>query len=274
MRQPLTNQPDRPRHPLIVLQVVLIGLLVISLTLGALLEGEDSASPTEATTFTPTVMAATATKAVTETSSPATPTLEPTSTTPATFTASPSATATPEREPIARSGAGDSVFYPQKWVGPALVSIGYDGAGPLTVWTQNDNAQREDMLVNVAGAYHGNSVIDLLGTQRILRFEVRTAGQWNIVVLPLSSAMHLTIPGSIQGAGDDIVVLDGPFAPDLLTVDASTSIGDLSVFAYGEQRDQVIGAVAPYAGTVSIRRDTSVLAVKARGPWRLEITTR
>jgi hypothetical protein len=107
-----------------------------------------------------------------------------------------------------------------------------------------------------------------------LRFEVRTADAWSIVVLPLSAALHLTTPGAIQGNGDDVVVLDGPFAPDLLTVDASTSLGDFSVYAYGSQRDQVIGAVAPYTGTVSIRRDTTVLAVRSSGPWRLEITTR
>ncbi len=172
------------------------------------------------------------------------------------------------------TGRGDSVFYPQKWIGPAVVRISYDAAGPLAVWTQNDNAEREDLLANVVGPYHGNSVIDLLGTQRILRFEVRTAGDWTIEVLPLSAALHLTIPGAIQGAGDDVVVLEGPFAPDLLSIDASTANGDFSVLAYGSQRDQVVGAVGPYTGTVSVRRDTTVLAVKSSGPWRLEITTR
>jgi hypothetical protein len=169
---------------------------------------------------------------------------------------------------------GDSIFYPQKWIGPAVVRISYDGTGPLTVWTQNDNAEREDMLVNVVGPYHGNSVIDLLGSQRILRFEVRTSEAWTIEVLPLSAAMHLTIPGAIQGKGDDVVVLEGPFTPDLLSVDAPTVTGDFSVFAYGAQRDQVIGAVGPYSGTVSIPRETTVLAMKSLGPWRLEITTR
>ena len=270
----MTTQPDRLRNPLVIVQVVLIGLLVISLTLGALLEGDDPATRTEAATFTATPAQITATGAAAAAVSPATSTVEPTSTVQPTLTAPPSPTATPAREPIVHAGRGDSIFYPQKWIGPAVVRIGYDGAGPLVVWTQDDNAEREDMLVTVAGPYHGSSVIDVLGSQRILRFEVRTADAWTIEVRPLSAALHLTIPGAIQGTGDDVVVLDGAFAPDLLTVDASTSIGDFSVFAYGAQGDQVIGAVAPYAGTVSIRRDTTVLAVKSSGPWRLEITTR
>ena len=216
----------------------------------------------------------TATATSTDMASAGAPTLESTPSTVPTLTESPSPTSTPPREPILRAGSGDLVFYPQKWIGPAVVRVGHDGAGPLTVWTQNDNAEREDMLVNAIGPYHGNSAIDLLGSQRILRFEVRTADAWTIEVLPLSAAIHMTIPGAIQGAGDDVVVLEGPFAPDLLTMDATSVSGDLSVLAYGTQRDQVIGAVGPYTGTVSIRRDTTVLAVKSTGPWRLEITTR
>jgi hypothetical protein len=274
MKQTVRTQPERPRHSLAVVQITLIGLLVISLTLGALLEGDESAVATVAATATATPVQMSPTAAATDTSGPATRTLEPTPTSPPTQTESPSPTATPPREPIVHSGRGDSVFYPQKWIGPAVVHVGYDGAGPLTVWTQNDNAEREDLLVNSVGPYQGNSVIDLLGTQRILRFEVRTADAWTIEVLPLSAALHLSLPGAIQGVGDGVIVLEGAFPPDLLSVDAPTVTGDFLVFAYGTQRDQVIGTVGPYSGTVSIRRDTTVLAVKAVGPWRLDITTR
>ena len=274
MMHTVTTQPDRLRNPLVVVQVILIGLLLLSLTLGALLERDERAAPSATATLTATQAEMTATVASTDTAGPATSTLESTATALPTQTSSPSPTATPPREPILHTGIGDSVFYPQKWIGPAVVRIGYEGAGPLTIWTQNDSAEREDMLVNIVGPYHGDSVIDLLGNQRILRFEVRTAEAWTIEVLPLSAAMHLTIPGAIHGADDAVVVLEGAFAPDLLTVDAPTATGDFSVLAYGAQRDQVIGAVGPYAGTVSIRRDTIVLAVKAHGPWRLEVTTR
>jgi hypothetical protein len=274
MMQTVTIQPDRPRNPSTVVLIILIGLLVISLTLGAVLEGDQAAAPTIAATPTPTEAEKSPTAVLTDTAGPATPALESTPTAPATAIETPSPTATPPREPIVHSGSGDSVFYPQKWIGPAVVRVSHDGAGPLTVWTQNDNAEREDMLVNVVGPYRGNSVIDLLGIQRILRFEVRTADAWTIEVLPLGAAMHLTIPGAIQGAGDDVVVIEGPFPPDLLSVDAPAVTGEFTVLAYGTQQDRVIDAVGPYNGTVSIPRDTTVLAVKAVGQWRLEITTR
>ena len=43
MMQTVTTQPDRLRNPLVIVQVVLIGLLVVSLTLGAVLERDDRA---------------------------------------------------------------------------------------------------------------------------------------------------------------------------------------------------------------------------------------
>jgi hypothetical protein len=86
--------------------------------------------------------------------------------------------------PILRTGIGDSVFYPQKWVGPAIVRITYGGAGALVVWSQNANGDREALLANTTGPYRGDSLIDVLGSQRTLRFEVRTAGAWQIEVCP------------------------------------------------------------------------------------------
>ena len=267
------NQPERPRNALTVIQIILVCLLVISLTLAALFESNTSSSPTLTLTATTENEQPTATMEFTIPSA-GTAAVQSTPTTGATEPERPSPTATPPREPIVHTGTGDSVFYPQKWVGPALVRISYSDAGPLAVWTQNDNGERDDLLVSSVGPYHGNTVIDMLGTQRILRFEVRTAGAWTIEVLPLSAALHLTIPGTIVGAGDDIVVLQGPFAPDLLSVDAQNLSGEFLVTAYGTQRDQVVSATGPYAGTVSIPSDTVVLAVKATGPWMLEITTR
>lgn len=270
--QTVPTTPDRLRDALLIIQVLLIGLLVVSLALGVIMEGEAPVVPTVTGTTTP---------AEARPSSPAPGVTDQATSTPemppavaSTRTALPLPTETPAREPITRTGIGDSVFYPQKWVGPAVVRISYDGDGPLAVWTQNDNAEREDQLANSVGPYHGDSLIDLLGSQRILRFEVRTAEAWQIDVLPLSVALHVAVPGAIQGAGDDVVVLEGPYNPDLLSVDASIAAGDFSVYAFGAQRDQVIGTTAPYTGTVSIPHDTTVLVVKSAGPWRLDISTR
>ena len=54
MMQTVTTQPDRLRNPLVIVQVILIGLLGVSLTLGALFERDDRAEPTVVATSTAT----------------------------------------------------------------------------------------------------------------------------------------------------------------------------------------------------------------------------
>jgi len=270
----VATKPDRLRDALLIVQILLIGLLVVSLTLGAIMERETPLADPPTPTQTPTQPEPSTASTLAPTSASGTATREELLVETSTPTTLPSPTETPLREPITRTGIGDSVFYPQKWVGPAVVRISFAGKGPLTVWTQNDNGEREDQLTNSVGPYHGSSLIDLFGSQRILRFEVRTSEAWQIDVMPLSAALHVALPGAIQGVDDDVVVLQGPYSPDLLTVDAPTAAGDISVFAFGSQRVQVIGTSGPYAGTVSIPHDTTVLVVRSTGSWRLEITTR
>jgi len=93
-------------------------------------------------------------------------------------------------------------------------------------------------------------------------------------VLPLTQARHAAIPGTIEGTGDEAIVLQGPNAPDLLQADASAAAGDFVVWIFSDTRDLVIDAVAPYVGTLAIPRDATAIGIKAQGPWRLEISTR
>jgi hypothetical protein len=268
-------KPQRSRTTLLILQIVLIGMLIAALTLSALAERQAATpTPTVDVSDLSTLAAVTEQALATQTVAASTPTLELSPTPPATETPAASPTPTPQRVPILRTGIGDSVFYPQKWVGPAVVRITYDGSGTLVVWAQNANGDREALLANTTGPYRGDSLIDVLGSQRTLRFEVRTAEAWQIEVLPLTEALHTTAPSTVSGTGDQVLVVDGSLPPDLLVVDASTATGSFSIWAYGDSGGPVITAAAPYAGTVALPRRTTALAVKAVGPWRLEITTR
>ena len=268
-----TGKPEAWRSPLLLILILLVGLLFATLTLSAIREGS-------APGLTPTLdVSAINTRAMsgerirlTQTAQAWTPTPEPSPTSTSTNTPPPSPT--PPRVPILRTGTGDAVFYPQKWIGPAVVRISYDGSGPLLVWTQNDNAEREDLLASTTGPYHGDSLIDFLGSQRTLRFEVRTGEAWQIEVLPLTEARRAALPGTISGIGDEAIVFDGSYVPDLMTVDASGATGSFTVWAFGQGREQVVVNPAPYSGTVALPMGTTALAVKAQGPWSLDITIR
>ena len=107
-----------------------------------------------------------------------------------------------------------------------------------------------------------------------LQLEVRAAESWQIELLPLTSALHEAVPGIIEGTGDDVALFQGSEAPDLLNADASTANGIVVVWAFGDAGALVINDVAPYVGTVPLPRDATAIAIKASGPWRLEVTTR
>ena len=257
------------------LQLALVGMLVVALILTAVAE-RNAASATPTAGFEPFAPTASpgARAPLTSTPDVSTATAEDTPEPTDTPVPTPSPSPTPQREPILRTGSGDSVFYPQKWIGPAVVRITYDGQGPLGVWTQNDNGEREDQLANSAGPYRGDSLIDFSGSQRILRFEVRTAGYWQIEVLPLSLARHAAVPAAIDGSGSEAIIFDGPYSPDLLQADAPGVTGEFAIYAFGSTRVPLVQTIGPYAGTVPFPRGTTALAVKATGPWHLEVTTR
>jgi len=181
-KRAVMSKSEFARGPLLIVQIILVAALVTALVLAAMNETDAPAapaapaSPTSQATHSPSTAPVLAT--MTEIVPASTSTTEPTPT--ALRTETPVPTATPPREPIVRVGSGDLVFYPQKWVGPAVVRIRYEGDGPFVVWTQNNNGEREDLLANSAGAYRGDSLIDFAGSQRTLRFEVRAqeAGSW------------------------------------------------------------------------------------------------
>jgi hypothetical protein len=268
----MITRSDPARTPLLIVQIILVAALFVTLTLAALSDrGPDAVTPASPTAATHTQVVVTPSAALTPTATASaaaaasTPTLPPTE--------APLPTPTEQREPIVLTGSGDSIKYPQKWIGPALVRINHSGDGPFLVWTQDQNAERVDLLAKSPGPYQGASLIDFTGAQRTLRFEVRAAGTWQIQVLPLSLARHENVPGLFQGTGDEAVVLQGA-PPDLMTVDASSATGELSIWSYGRTEDLLVNTTAPYMGTVAIPKDAAGLGVKASGPWSIEITTR
>ena len=281
MTQATSPKGDATSRRLLIVQLMLVGMLLTALTLAAIADRQAPAG-TPAAQPTPTAApgSATAEQLPSPSAEPpaATPTNTPrptiTLTATITHTAGPTPTPTRPPEPITRTGTGDSVFYPQKWIGPAIVRILYDGSGPFAAWTQNDFGQREDMLANSLGSYHGESLIDFMTNQRTLRLEVRTKESWHMEVLPLSAARRASVPGVITGTGDEVVQLDWTSAPDELSADATSAWGNFRVWAYAQPSSLIINVVVPYSDSVTLPPNTTALAVKAVGPWRLEVTTR
>jgi hypothetical protein len=128
--------------------------------------------------------------------------------------------------------------------------------------------------VNTIGKYEGTRPLDFLDGEHTTRFSIESSGAWEIRVLPLQQIRRVTIPGTFEGNGDDVVYLQGTGNPDLLKVDASKAKSNFVIWAYGNTRDLVVNEIAPYTGVVIVSRDTFVLVIEAEGNWLIEVTTK
>ena len=261
--QSTTASPKKSRNIIILGIAGFFALCCICIGLRALSGGTQASAPTE----TRAPIEAVVTIAPTNTSAP-TDTPEPTE------TPLPTPTSTPVPEPISLTGSGDSVLDFQKWDGPAIIKVVHNGGGNFVIWNDDANGEHMDLLVNTVGQYQGTLPLDFMEGEFTARFEVTAGGPWEIHVLPLDSVRREEIPGTFTGTGDDVIVLTGSALPDLLKADASTARGNFVIFTYGDNRDLVINEIAPSTGTVTVGRDTILLAITADGAWSIEVTAR
>lgn len=228
--------------------------------------GNANAPAASPTTLQPIV---TATLTIEPTQAP--PTNSPTPENTATSVPSP----TPEPEPITLTGTGDSVVDVAKTSNyPAILKAKYSSGGNFAILNYGPNNERIDLLVNTIGAYEGTVPLDFRTSEHTVRLEITASGPWEIQILPVSQARHATIPGTIQGIGDDVIYLDGS-NPDTIKADASQGSGNFAVFSYSDSGiDLVFNEIAPYTGTALLNNTTFLISVTAEGNWSLEITTR
>ena len=129
-------------------------------------------------------------------------------------TATPTVAPTPTPEPIAITGTGDAVVDIQREHSPAIVRITGNAEGRHFAVKSYDRENNPlDLLVNTAEPYEGIRPLDLKETEHTTRLEIKAVGDWTIKILPVSTARRLTVPGFLDGKGDDVILLEGE-APD------------------------------------------------------------
>lgn len=211
---------------------------------------------------------------------PPTDTPEPTNTPEPSNTPLPTATPTevptptPLPEPVVLTGSGDSVV---DFENPFEVSIAHVTANAasrhFSIWSYDANGNQVDLLVNTTDPYEGIVLMDTEIDSFTTRFEVTATGVWIIVVDHLTAARELEVPGTIEGVGDDVVILRGG-TPDLANVTGNEASRHFSIWGYGSSADLLVNTTDPYEGTVILSGDTIVLEITAVGPWSIEVTTK
>lgn len=189
----------------------------------------------------------------------------------------PKATSTPAPEPITFAGSGDSVVDVQKWSGFAITRIKYNGDRNFVVKNYSSNGDLIGILVDRIGSYEGTVALDVLDGQKTTRFEVNSSGKWEIQILPIEQVKRVNFPGTVEGNGDDVVILMGTGKTDLLKIDASQADGSFVVYGLGNSGDLLVNKIAPYTGTVIVPKNLQasngvlMLIVTATGKWSIEV---
>jgi len=187
-------------------------------------------------------------------------------------TNTPPPTATPA--PIVLTGSGDMIVDVPDGGMPRVLHAKYASGSNFIITSYDANNQPIDLLVNTIGAYDGKVPLDLLDDELTSRLEVKASGPWEITLIPLEQARLETMPSTIQGNGDDVIILKGGNA-DLIIANASNATSNFIIFTYSQNGiDLVFNEIAPYSGTALIDSSTFLIVVKAEGNWSLEITTK
>lgn len=231
----------------------------------------------EATRAERTVEAiAEATEEARPTNTPApTNTPEPTNTPAPTDTPRPTLTPTPLPEPILLEGSGDTVVDVDWVFGPAIAVIrGNSGSRHFAVTSLDRSNNTIDLLVNTTEPYDGMRPINFT-SQEVARFEVSADGSWSIEIRPLAMADALTVPGTFEGSGDHVFLLEGA-TPDTARVIGNSSGRHFAVHGWipGELTDLLVNTTDLYDGTVLLDPDTLIIQVTAVGSWTIGVTAR
>jgi hypothetical protein len=209
-----------------------------------------------------------------------TPTFVPTNTPEPSITPKPSNTPkptntslppTPIPEPVVLTGTGDSVVdFDNPFETSIVHIIGNASSRFFAVQSYGSDGNSIDLLVNTTDPYDGNRPLDFRNGEHTTRFEISSSDEWKIEVLPITSARILTVPGIVEGKGDEVIFLTGA-TPDLAKIKGNAEGRFFAVASYGKSSDLLVNTTDPYNGTVIVSGDTVVLEIQANGNWSIEI---
>ncbi len=149
----------------------------------------------------------------------------------------------------------------------------HTGSSNFALWNYGPGNQKIDLLVNTIGNYEGFRPLDFMDDEITTRFEVKADGEWQLDILPLTTAPIVDVPASVKQSGDYVFWLRG--SSDLLKAQ-SNSDSNFVIYGYSasDRRKLLVNEIAPYSGTVMLPSNTYLIVVEAEGAWTIDVTAK
>jgi len=135
------------------------------------------------------------------------------------------------------------------------------------------NGESIELLVNTTNPYDGICPLDFMSGEWTTRFEVTASGSWSIELVPLTSLRVLTVPGTIEGNGDEVFLINGG-TPDTAKIIGNSSSRHFAVKSYGDDRDLLVNTTDPYESEVLVDGNAVIIEVISESKWSIEIFER
>lgn len=173
------------------------------------------------------------------------------------------------------SGNGDDVIQLDKPNGdqPALLTVQGNRQGRhFAVIAHTQNRNRIGALVNTTESYSGIVPVDLPPRQNTALLEISAVGSWTIQVYPIGAAQSVSVPGSYNGNGDNVLWIDGNASQAEVRGNSAGRHFAIVVYdEYGNRQGAIVNTTSSYDGTVLIPQDALLLEVSATGSWSIRL---
>jgi hypothetical protein len=172
-------------------------------------------------------------------------------------------------EPIALSGDGPATAQfsiPEGSSG--IATIVNQGEGPFSVWSIGADGAKQDLLVNVVGAYSGIRLFHAI--EHSVLFAVESDGTWSIEVQPIAAARTWDVTEPLTGDGSDVVVVLPPTSAETGTVVIYEGDSTFALDAVTRGGDEhLVDELGAFRGDVVLPSGTSLLDIDADAAWSI-----
>jgi len=169
--------------------------------------------------------------------------------------------------PVVQTGAGDNLVTLPAGATAGIVTATHDGSSNFSISVLDAaNASTGQLLVNTIGAYAGTTSYGFssFGDPGVT-LQITADGNWSLTIAPISAAPTL----AASGAGDAVFLYDGSAGKLTATHDGSSNFSIIEETNKVFNMGLLVNEIGTYSGTVPLSSGPSAITVSADGSWTM-----